>query len=198
MDGVSSTHRWRTLFDAGAFRRKVSEAIPALVFGLRLSASVCLALYFAFWLQLDNAYWAGTSAAIVCQPSLGASLRKASFRMIGTVAGAVTSVVLAACFPQDRIGFLVGLAVWGAACGFIATILRNFASYGAALAGFTAVIIASDVFGPTGGVNGDIFTLALTRASEICIGIVLVGTGLARTRHRLATQFAALCAEITG
>ena len=50
---------------------------PPLLFGLRLWASVCLALYVAFWLELDNAFWAGTSAAIVCQPQLGASLRKA-------------------------------------------------------------------------------------------------------------------------
>ena len=48
---------------------------PPLLFGLRLWASVCLALYVAFWLELDNAYWAGTTAAIVRQPSLGASLR---------------------------------------------------------------------------------------------------------------------------
>jgi hypothetical protein len=53
---------------------------------------------------LDNAYWAGTSAAIVCQPRLGASLSKGSFRMIGTVLGAVAIVVLTACFPQSRIG----------------------------------------------------------------------------------------------
>jgi uncharacterized membrane protein YccC len=176
---------------------------PALLFGLRLWAATSLALYVAFWLELDNAYWAATTAAIVCQPSLGASLRKASFRMIGTAIGAVAIVILAACFSQDRIGFLTGLAVWSAACGFTATILRNFASYGAALAGVTAVVIASDVFGATGGVNGEIFTLALTRSSEICIGIVcasivLVGTDFGRARRRLAIQFAALCAEITG
>ena len=52
------------------------SATPALLFGLRLWVAVCLALYIAFWLQLDNASWAGTSAAIVCQTSLGASLRK--------------------------------------------------------------------------------------------------------------------------
>jgi len=51
-----------------------------------LWAAVCLALYIAFWLELDSAYWAGTTAAIVCQPSLGASLRKGSFLMIGTEA----------------------------------------------------------------------------------------------------------------
>src|SRR5882762_2302858 len=104
------------------------SATPALLFGLRLWAAVCLALYIAFWLQLDNAYWAGTSAAIVCQPSLGASLRKGWFRVIGTVVGAVAIVVLTACVPQNRLGFLLGLALWGAGCGLLATLLRNFAA----------------------------------------------------------------------
>jgi len=111
------------------------SAGPALLFGLRLWAAVALALYIAFWLQLDNAYWAGTSAAIVSQPSLGASLRKGWFRMVGTVVGAAAIVVQTACFVQDRLGFLVALALWGAASGFVATLLRNFAGYAAALAG---------------------------------------------------------------
>ena len=45
---------------------------PPLLFGLRLWASVSLALYVTYWLELDNPYWAGTTAAIVCQPHLGA------------------------------------------------------------------------------------------------------------------------------
>src|SRR5437763_16428001 len=111
---------------------------PPLLFGLRLWASVCLALYVAFWLELDNAFWAGTTAAIVCQPHLGASLRKGWFRMIGTVIGALAIVVMTACFPQDRAAFLVTLALWGAACALVATLLRNFSAYSAALAGYTA------------------------------------------------------------
>jgi uncharacterized membrane protein YccC len=174
-----------------------------LLFGVRLWASVCLALYVTFWLELPNAYWAGTSAAIVCQPHLGASLRKGWYRMIGTVVGAVAIVVLTACFPQDRAPFLVGLALWGAGCALVATLLRNFASYSAALAGYTAAIIASDQLGATGGPNGDAFMLAVYRASEICIGIVcagvvLAGTDLGGARRRLATLLAALAAEITG
>src|SRR6201998_4143995 len=125
--------------------RKVSSTTPALLFGLRLWASVCLALYIAFWLQLDNGYWAGTSAAIVCQPHLGASLRKGWYRMIGTLVGAVAIVVLTACFPQDRALFLGGLALWGGASALAATLLRNFAAYAASLAGYTAAIVASDL-----------------------------------------------------
>src|ERR1700731_2554733 len=196
--------------DRSAAARWVAEAAnaaraagPPLLFGLRLWASVCLALYVAFSLELNNAYWAGTSAAIVCQPSLGASLRKGWYRMIGTVVGAVAIVVLTACFPQGRAAFLVSLALWGAGCALVATLLRNFASYSAALAGYTVAIIASDQLGAVGGLNGQAFILAVTRASEICIGIVSAGVVLAGTDfggapRRLATLFAALSAEITG
>src|ERR1700735_3025484 len=76
-----------------------------LLFGLRLWASVSLALFIAFWLQLDNPFWAGTSAAVVCQPQLGAALRKGWFRMIGTAIGALAIVIITGCFPQDRVAF---------------------------------------------------------------------------------------------
>jgi len=175
---------------------------PPLLFGLRLWASVCLALYVAFWLELDNPYWAGTTAAIVCQPSVGASLRKGWFRMIGTVVGAVMIVVLTACFPQDRLGYLVSLALWGAACALVATLLRNFAAYAAALAGYTAAIIASDDLGAVGGAGGDVFMLAVFRTSEIglgivCAGIVLAGTDFGGARRRLAARLAEISAEIS-
>jgi hypothetical protein len=186
-----------------AFTRAAQAAGPPLLFGLRLWASVCLALYVAFWLQLDNPFWAGTSAAIVSQPQLGASLRKMGFRMIGTVVGATMIVVLTAFFPQDRIAFLGLLAVWCGICALFATVLPNFASYSAALAGYTPVIIATDNLGATGGASSDIFLLAVTRASEItigimCAGIVLAGTDLGDTRRRLAASFANLAAEIAG
>jgi uncharacterized membrane protein YccC len=175
---------------------------PALLFGLRLWASVCLALYVAFSLELENAFWAGTTAAIVCQPHLGASLRKGWYRLIGTVVGAVAIVVMTACFPQDRGAFFVTLALWGAACAFVATLLRNFSAYAAALAGYTAAIIASDQLGAVGGLNGNAFLLAVYRASEICIGIVCAGivlsvTDLGGAQRRLATLFAAISTEIS-
>src|ERR1700728_2731719 len=194
---------WSRHFPSGSLQRAVSTATPALIFGLRLSASVCLALYIAFWLQLDNAYWAAASAAAVNQPSLGASLRKGWFRMIGTLTGATFIVVLTACFVQNRIAFLMGLALWGGGCALVATLLRNFATYAAALAGFTAVIVASDDLGATGGATGGAFMFAVTRAGEICIGIACAGVILGATdfggaRRRLATVLAKLTQQITG
>jgi len=187
--------RWDTVIAAA------TRAVPPLLFGLRLWTAVCLALYVAFWLELDTAYWAGTTAALVCQPSLGASLRKGWFRMIGTFIGAVAIVALTACFPQNRDGFLLSLALWGGLCSMAATLLRNFAAYSAALAGFTAAIIAGDELGAVGGANGQAFTLALDRVSEIwigivCAGIVLAGTEFGGARRRLAGLLAELSGEI--
>ena len=176
---------------------------PPLLFGLRLWVSVCLALYVAFWLELSDPYWAGVTAALVCQPHLGASLRKGWFRMIGTVVGAVAIVVMTACFLQNRVAFLAGLALWGAGCVFVATILRNSFALAAQLAGITAAIIASSELGAIGGANGDAFTLAVIRCTEISIGIVAAGVVLLATdfgsaQRRLAALLAALAAEITG
>ena len=181
--------------------KAIGTLAPKVLFSLRVWIAVCLALYIAFWLELDRAYWAGVSAAIVCQPSVGASLRKGASRMIGTVVGAMAVVALTACFAQDRVSFLLALALWSGACAFSATLLRDAASYGAALAGFTAVIVAGDELGATGGASGDAFMLAITRASEICIGIVSASVVLATTdfgsaRRRLAAELAALGAEI--
>jgi uncharacterized membrane protein YccC len=188
--------------DARWVERAMRAAGPPLLFGLRLWASVSLALYVAFWLQLDNPFWAGASAAIVCQPQLGASLRKGWFRMLGTIIGAAMSVVLVAAFAPDRFLFLASLALWAAACAFVATLLHNFASYAASLAGYTAAIIAGDLLGTVGGIDANAaFLLAVTRASEICLGIVCAGIVLAASdlggaRRRLATGFAELAGGI--
>jgi uncharacterized membrane protein YccC len=167
-----------------------------LAFGLRLWASVGLALFVAFWLQMDNPFWAATSAGIVCQPSLGASLRKASFRLIGTMLGAIAVVGFVAAFPQSRAGFLLTLAIWCGLCGFAATVLQNFASYAAALAGYTAAIVAADAIANPNAV----FLLAVARASEICLGIVCAGvvltlTGRGTARARAATVIATITRE---
>ena len=182
--------------------RRVRHLLPAwltvehVAFGLRLWASVSLALFLAYRLQLENPFWAGTSAGIVAQPSLGASLRKANFRLIGTVLGAIMVVLLMAAFPQSRVGFILALALWCGLCGFAATVLQNFASYAAALAGYTAVIIAADAIANPNGV----FLLAVARGTEICLGIVCAGlvlvlTGRGTARERAATTIADIARE---
>ena len=198
-----ASQRFMRVYNAQRLKAALRAVAPPLLFGFRLWASVCLALYVAFWLELDNAFWAGYTAVTVSQPRLGASLRKGWFRMVGTVVGAAAVVALTGSFPQDRGPFLIGLALWGAGCTLVATLLKNFAAYAAALAGYTVAIIASDELGATGGPDGGAFMLAITRASEICIGIVSAGVILAATdfggaRRRLAALFSGISSEISG
>jgi len=180
----------------GPFERALGST-PGLLFGLRLSASVCLALFLAFWFQTENPYWAGTSASIVAQPGLGASLRKGRFRAIGTVIGALVMVLLTAAFPQDHAMLLVSLALWCALCGCIATILPNFAGYAAALAGYTAAIVfAGAVENPQ-----SILLVATSRLTEIGIGIFSAGlvhalTAFGDARRRLAPALAEVGQDI--
>lgn len=146
----------------------LAVGMSALWFGIRLAAAVSLALFTAFYLQLETPSWAGTSAAIVCQPIVGSSLFKGVFRMIGTVVGAVAAVILTAMFPQNRAEFLLGMLLWVSLCSFVSTLLRNFAAYAAMLAGYTLIIIVStSITAPE-----QVFEAAISRASEICIGIV--------------------------
>lgn len=57
--GAARAARWRL---HGSIRSALRAVGPPLLFGLGLWASVCFALYVTFWLQLDNGFWAGTSA----------------------------------------------------------------------------------------------------------------------------------------
>src|SRR5271163_1520618 len=205
MTAAASPGQGSPVASSASFTARLAKASraawPPLLFGLRLWVSVCLALYVAFWLELDDAFWAGTTAALVCQPQLGASLRKGWFRMVGTVVGAVAIVVLTACFPQNRVAFLAGLALWGAGCAFVATVLRNSLALAAQLAGITAAIIASSQLGATGGASGEVFILAVIRCTEICIGIVsagvvLAGTDFGNASRRLATLIAEISTEV--
>lgn len=166
-----------------------------LFFGLRLAGSVCLTLSITYWLELPNSFWAATTAAIVCQPSFGASLQKGRFRIIGTLAGALAMVALLGLFAQQRDLLILGMALFCGLCGFAAVALQGFAAYAAALAGITATIIFTDTLSdPTNA-----FFLSLIRVSEIGIGIgaatlvmLVTDTGLA------GRQLSALIERVAG
>lgn len=153
--------------NSGALRARLRSWGPRALFGVRLAASVCLALYITYALELQNSFWAATTAAIVCQPNLGTSLQKGRWRIIGTVAGALAMVTVLGLFAQSRYTLAFCLAAWCGLCGVAVVVLRNFASYAAALAGFTAAVIFADTIAdPTSA-----FFFSIVRVSEICIGI---------------------------
>ena len=176
---------------------------PAVGFALRTTAASLVALYIAFLLNLDDPKWAPMTVWIVAQSSRGMSLSKGQYRILGTIVGAVAAVAMVALFAQVPELFILILALWLGLCTALATGLRNFRSYGAVLAGYTAAIIAFDsISSPV-----EVFDIAVARVIYIALGIMTEavfttifapGAPLQETRNRLATylrQVADLCAR---
>ena len=139
----------------------------ALGFAFRTTASMLLAYGIAFAIQLDTASSAGLCVAIVAQPTPGMAMSKAVYRTLGTVLGGMAALVLVALFPQDRTMLLAGFTLWLGACTFVASLLRDFRSYGAVLCGYTVGIIAvSGIDAPDGALLA-----TLNRVAAILLGI---------------------------
>jgi uncharacterized membrane protein YccC len=128
------------------------------------------ALWLAFYLQLDSPYWAGMTVWMVAQPTPGMALSRGYYRFVGSVVGSAMGVVLIAFFSQTPELFIVALALWVAGMTVAANLLRNFRSYGAVLAGFTAAIVA---LGSYTNPNHT-FLIAMARGSATWIGIASI------------------------
>jgi uncharacterized membrane protein YccC len=135
---------------------------------IRVVLAVWLALYLAYFLQLDSPYSAATTALIVAHPVRGAIFSKSLWRLLGTILGALAAVTLVAAFPQAPVLFLLGVSVWLGIFTFVASLLRHFRAYGAVLAGYTVGLIA---FGAIDHPD-TILNLALARVAVVTIGIL--------------------------
>ncbi|MBB4169019.1 FUSC family protein [Rhizobium sp. BK538] len=141
---------------------------PAVVFAVRTTAASLTALYIALALDFGEAKWAAMTVWVVAQPTRGMSLSKAQYRLAGTLVGAFVSILLVSAFAQTPELFFLALASWLAICTAVSTALRNFRSYAAVLAGYTAAIVG------IAGANqpGLLFDLAVARVAYISLGVV--------------------------
>jgi uncharacterized membrane protein YccC len=121
--------------------------------------------------QLDQPRLAMITVFIVMRPQTGLILTKSLYRIGGTVAGILVSFVLISCFAQERVLFLLGLALWVAFCTAGAAFYRDFKSYGFVLAGYVAVL-AGLMAAPQ---PLAFFPFAVTRLSEVTLGIICAG-----------------------
>src|SRR5215468_9902732 len=144
------------------------ETVAALGFAVKTFAASLLALYIAFWAGLDDPRWSFLTVYIVSQPDSGLVLAKSFYRILGTIAGVL--VVIALVFGLAQYGelFMVALVVWICLCNFAARAVRNFASYGFQLAGYTVAIVGiSAALNPSGA-----YPLLVARFTEIVLGIL--------------------------
>ena len=138
-----------------------------LTFAVKTFAASLLALYIAFWAGLDDPRWSFLTVYVVSQPDSGLVLAKSFYRILGTIAGVLVSIALVFGLAQYGELFVAALAVWICFCNFAARAVRNFASYGFQLAGYTVAIIGIPAaLEPTGA-----YPLVVARCTEILLGI---------------------------
>jgi uncharacterized membrane protein YccC len=139
-----------------------------LTFAVKTFAASLLALYIAFWAGLDDPRWSFLTVYIVSQPDSGLVLAKGFYRILGTVAGLIVSIALVFGLAQYGELFVAATAAWVCFCNFGARAVRNFASYGFQLAGYTVAIVGI----PAALEPAAAYPLVVARFTEILLGII--------------------------
>lgn len=142
-------------------------------FTLRNSFSMCLALTLAYELNLDEPYWAMTSAAVVSFPTVGGVVSKSLGRILGSLSGAFAALILAGNTLNDPWFFSFVMAGWLGLCTWASSQFQNNAAYAFQLAGYTTALIAFPMINSPD--ISQLWELAQARVSEVIIGILCSG-----------------------
>lgn len=139
----------------------------ALLYSAKSFTAAMLAYYIALSIGLERPSWAIITVYIVSQTSVGASLSRSLYRLVGTVIGAGMTVLIVPTFVNSPVFCSVILAGWITFCLYLSLLERTPRAYGFVLAGYTASLIGF----PAVSDPGAIFDIAITRVQEIMIGI---------------------------
>ncbi len=142
-------------------------------YGLRNAIAMCLALSTAYVLQLDEPYWAMTSAAVVSFPTPGGVISKSLGRIAGSILGAFAALVIMGHVLSDPWLLTLAMATWLAICTLIASQFHNNVAYAFSLAGYTAAIIAFPLLNTVSTTT--LWAVAQSRVCEVMVGILSGG-----------------------
>ncbi|ADO48437.1 FUSC family protein [[Enterobacter] lignolyticus] len=143
---------------------------PQWRYALRNGIAMCLALSFAYYLNLDEPYWAMTSAAVVSFPTVGGVISKSIGRIAGSLLGAVAALVIAGHTLTDPWFFLFSMSAWLAFCTWACAMFMNNAAYAFQLAGYTCAIIAFPIINIVDATQ--LWEIAQARVCEVIVGLL--------------------------
>ncbi|MPS47558.1 FUSC family protein [Methylobacillus sp.] len=158
--------RWRYML-LGMLRDWVREDGQTLIYIGKVLLACMLAMWVSLRFELEQPRTALLTVAIVMQTRTSMVLAKSYYRLIGTLVGIATSVLLVALFAQERVPFLVYLSLWISFCTAGSIVFRHHQSYAFVLAGYTICIVGL----PATLNPGHTFDIAMTRLSEIMVGL---------------------------
>lgn len=144
--------------------------VTAVQFAIKTTVAMMLALYIAFYFDLERPYWALISAAFLqVRPMSGMVIEKGICQLGGTFVGAVAGVAIMALFAQARVPALITLTLWIALCTYVGSLWRNNYTYGCLMAAVTAMLIVVIASGST---PAGIFDVAVARLTELGLGAI--------------------------
>ncbi|ENA63391.1 hypothetical protein EC178900_1764 [Escherichia coli 178900] len=142
-------------------------------YALRNTIAMCLALTVAYYLNLDEPYWAMTSAAVVSFPTVGGVISKSLGRITGSLLGAIAALLLAGHTLNEPWFFLLSMSAWLGFCTWACAHFTNNVAYAFQLAGYTAAIIAFPMVNITEA--SQLWDIAQARVCEVIVGILCGG-----------------------
>lgn len=167
---------------------------PQWRFVARSTLAAVLALVVAFELSLETPYSAATTVLLVASSTQGAVLAKGLWRLLGTLIGAISAVVLMGLFVQTPFLFLFGFGLWLGVCACAATVLRHFRASGAAVAGYTVGLATYGAL----EMPERLLDSVLGRTATVAIGVLSLGvvTALLSGRSTRAKLEGALTTQL--
>jgi uncharacterized membrane protein YccC len=140
----------------------------ALVFSLRTFAAAMLAFSLALLLEMPRPYWAMASVYITSNVLSGATLSKAVYRILGTLIGAVGTIVLVPNLVDAPEFLSLCIALWVGICLYLSLIDGTPRSYVFMLAGYTVALLGFPIVSTPQAA----FDIVVARVQEISLGII--------------------------
>ena len=141
---------------------------PTLIYMAKATIAALLAMIISMTFTLSDPRTAIFTTFIVMQPQTGLVFSKSYYRVLGTIAGVIVSLLMVGAFAQEPKWFILFFALWIGITTAAGVKYRNFQSYGFVLAGYTLCIVALPVIEQP----MEIFNIATSRFSEVMIGIL--------------------------
>ncbi len=139
---------------------------------MRNGIAMCLALSIAYALDLDEPYWAMTSAAVVSFPTVGGVISKSFGRIAGSLLGACAALLLAG-HTLNEPGCFCSVSPAGWRSARACALFTNNVAYAFQLAGYTCAIIAFPVINISD--SYELWVIAQSRVCEVIVGILCGG-----------------------
>ena len=133
---------------------------------LRVAVMITLIFFIGHFVKIQNPSWVALTVIVIDQNSLGASVKKAWYRLLGTALGVIAGILMAhflfAPYPLSR---------WSALLMVFLTFLFVRVNY--AISIFFSTILLASIFYLLAGSQITIMEFMISRLVDISIGIVI-------------------------